>query len=389
MNNRSEAGQSVLLLTNSFSPNVGGAETHLDDFVRALTARGWRVNVLSFYPLTTPVPWKRYEDRGALKIWRMGWFGRNWFHVLEHYPVLQFLYLVPRSLAGAFVWLLLRGRRVSVIHAHGLVPAFNARLLAPLFRKRYVFSSHSVYGLSRQPAVRRAARWMLGRADRVLALSRESADEIVAAGVDARRVATFRYWVDLACFSPGDQAAARRERGLPANGVIALFVGRLLEIKGVRRLLAVAQRAELRSMTFVFAGVGPLADEVAAAAAADARIVFAGRVSNTDLPAYYRAADVLCVPSLYAEGYGRVILESLACGTPVLGADCPGIREATSDRVAWLVEPSEEALTAVLAAIQRDPRLARDRAAACREFAEERYSEKNADSIAAALSDDQ
>jgi len=375
----------VLELTNAFSPNVGGAETHLDDLTQALVERGWRVYVLTYFPLTTRVPWKRYEDRGRIKIWRLWWFGHGWFHVLERYPVLQFLYLVPRLFLGAAWWLVRRGRRVAVIHANGLAAAFCARLLGPLFGKRVVFSSHAIYNLVPGTGLARAILWITGGFDAVLTLSDASRQEYVRIGLPSGRAGRFRYWVDLNVFTPGSHEEARRETGLSSDAFVCLFVGRLIPIKGVRLLLEISRQPELREVVFVFAGVGPLAGEVAEAARANDNVVFAGRVDNTALPAYYRAAEVLCIPSQYEEGFGRVILEALACGTPVVGADCAGIREATSSDVAWLVSPKVDLLAGVLKRLANNRELINARRKACREFAEERYSVKNVDIIERAL----
>ncbi len=377
--------KSVLIFTNCFSPNVGGLETHLDDLTRALALRGWQVYVLSLFPLTTRVPWKRHEEIGGVRIWRMWWFGLGWFHVLEKHPPLQFLYLVPRLFWGGLWWLLLHGNKVRVIQAHGLAPALCARLLGPLFRKRLVFCAHSIYGFSKTSMLARVTAWILRPMHAALGLSKESAAELVRAGVPAATTGTFRYWIDLNTFSPGDRAAARQHLQLPGDAAVCLFVGRLIPIKGIRLLLEVSRRPEFAKMTFVFAGVGPLADELARAAAQQSNVRFAGNVANRDLPDYYRAADVLCVPSQYAEGFGRVILEALACGTPVIASDCAGIREATREDVAWLLEPTVENLATVLKGIGSNREELSSKRAICRQFAEERYSSQNVAVIEKAL----
>lgn len=377
--------QSVLILTNGFSPNIGGVETHLDDLLGELGRRGWRVNVLAFFPLTTRVSWRRYEERGAARIWRMWWIGCGWFHKLEHYPPLQFLYLVPRLFWGLLCWLLRHGGDIRVIYANGLAPAFVARFLGPLFGKRIVFGSHSIYGFAPGSRMERVMGWILRPMQAVLGLSEESVNELVRAGVPREVAWTFRYWIDLERFSPGDRAAARQRLGVPAEAFVCLFVGRMIPIKGVRLLLEISRRPEFRGVLFLFAGVGPVAEEVARAAAERPNVRYAGAIVNTDLPDYYRVADVLAVPSQYAEGFGRVILEALACGTPVIGSDCAGIREATSPDVAWLIEPTAEKLAAALAQVLNDPVALAAKRARCRQFAQERYSTANVAVIERAL----
>lgn len=377
--------EGVLVLSNVYAPNVGGVETHLTDLTSALARRGWDVSVVSYRPLTTRVPWKRFERNGTVRVWRLWWFGHNWFHVLERYPAIQFVYLVPRLLLGAWWWLLRYGRGVQVIHAHGLAAAFCARLLGPVFRKRVVVSTHAVYCLKPGTWLARAVRWTMAKADRVIALSSQSLQECAEVGVPKDRLGRFVYWVDLQVFSPGDRGESRRECGIPEDGFVCLFVGRMIAGKGIGLLLDAAAGESMRSVVFVFAGTGPMENEVRDAASARPNIRFAGSVANTALPVYYRAADVLCVPSQYQEGFGRVIVESLACGTPVLGADCPGIREATSREVAWLCVPEAREWAARLAFLAGRLDEVRARRAKCRAFAGEKYSGANVDAIERAL----
>jgi glycosyltransferase involved in cell wall biosynthesis len=70
---------------------------------------------------------------------------------------------------------------------------------------------------------------------------------------------------------------------------------------------------------------------------------------------------------------------------PVIGADCPGVRDATSPDVAWVIPPSAEAFKETLARLVSNPGEARARRPACRRFAEERYSARNVEAVERAL----
>ena len=100
--NRNKMG--VLILTPFFSPNIGGVETHLDNLVSILDEKGYRVFVQTYSPITTEnTPWKKSELIGNnIKINRYRWFGKNLFHKLENYPILDFLYLTPYLFLGLF-----------------------------------------------------------------------------------------------------------------------------------------------------------------------------------------------------------------------------------------------------------------------------------------------
>jgi glycosyltransferase involved in cell wall biosynthesis len=378
---------SVLILSNCFAPNVGGVETHLTDLTLALARRGWQVNVLAFYPHTTRVAWKRYEEQknGSIRIWRLWWFGHNWFHVLEKYPPLQFLYLVPRLFWGTSIWLLRRHRSISVIHAHGLAAAFCARLLGRWFHLRVVLSSHAVYNFQSGSGLSRMVRWIVTGMDATLTLSEQSRQELIRIGLAPERVTIYQHWIDFDTFSPGDRGAARTRLTVDESDRVCLFVGRLIAPKGVRLFLELARDPRLSGVQFWVAGVGPLESEVQAEAASNSRVRFLGNIDNTDLPDYYRAADVLCVPSQYQEGFGRVILEAMACGTPVLASDCPGIREALAGEGGWLVPATREGFAGRLADLFARPEELTERRQACRRLVESRYSERNVDAIEQAL----
>ena len=73
------------------------------------------------------------------------------------------------------------------------------------------------------------------------------------------------------------------------------------------------------------------------------RVFFSGQVSNESLPHYYRMANVTVLPSTtMGEAFGLVLVESLACGTPVIASDIPGVRAVVADGVdGYLVRPGD------------------------------------------------
>ena len=157
------------------------------------------------------------------------------------------------------------------------------------------------------------------------------------------------------------------------DGPTVLFVGRIVESKGVFDLLDALARIDV-TPTVRFVGDG---DIDAARARAEAlgiaeSIHFLGERDHEHLPAYYASADVFCNPTHY-EGFGMTNVEAMACGTAVVTTDLPGITEyATDGENAVLVPPQSpealaDALDSMLAAPARRDRLAR----AARETAEQ------------------
>src|SRR3990167_5897303 len=130
----------VLILSPFFSPNIGGVETYLDDLCEYLIKQNYRIYVVTYQPLTTRCKGLKVEKKGELEIRRITWFGHNWFHKLEPYPLLEFLYLMPYLFIYTFFFLLMSHKKIDVIHAHGITVAFITKFLVKIFKKRAVMS---------------------------------------------------------------------------------------------------------------------------------------------------------------------------------------------------------------------------------------------------------
>ena len=93
----------VLIIVPTYSPNVGGVESHLGDLVRELGSSDYQVYVHTYSPITTPgVNWKPREYFNNVEIRRYSWFGKKLLHNIEKIPILTFLYIVPYLLIRVF-----------------------------------------------------------------------------------------------------------------------------------------------------------------------------------------------------------------------------------------------------------------------------------------------
>jgi glycosyltransferase involved in cell wall biosynthesis len=139
--------------------------------------------------------------------------------------------------------------------------------------------------------------------------------------------------VDLDRFSPGDRAAARDHFGCSGNEWLAVCVRRLIGRMGLDLLLdawAVARPELPRGSRLLIAGDGPLRQQLEERARAqDLRgsVQILGRISEKDLVELYRAADLGVVPTTSFEGFGLVVIEAAACGTPTLATEVGGLPE--------------------------------------------------------------
>lgn len=152
--------------------------------------------------------------------------------------------------------------------------------------------------------------------------------------------------VDLATFSPGTERAAVRARlGLPDQPTV-FFLARLDRahyFKGLHVLIEAM--AQIPEAVLVVGGDGEWRTnyEAQARARLGDRVRFVGELPDDALPDHYRAADLLALPSIdRTEAFGLVLLEALACGTPVVASRLPGVRTLVDEgRTGFLAEPGD------------------------------------------------
>jgi glycosyltransferase involved in cell wall biosynthesis len=385
----------VLVLPQTYPPDVGGVETHLADLTAILERRDdFRTWILCYKPIVTKVAgYLPREQRGAVSIRRYWWFGGNLFRRLEPWPALLFLYITPYFLFRSFWFMLAHSRRIDVIHAHGFNMGFVAMVLAALFRKKVVFQSHALYSFREGALFTRVAAFVLRRMDRLLALCAASKVEMTRLGVTPEKIVIYRAWIDLKRFNDASREASRARLGWGADrqsaisnqqstGFVAFFVGRLIGIKGEGIVIGLAER--FPRVTFVVAGDGPNRPVVEAAARRLGNLRYLGLIPNTELPDYYRASDVALVPSQYPEGFGRVICEALACGTPVIASAFGGIPDAMDDTVGVLCDGSVAAFEEALKRFLHDAAFYEAMLCRARAYACERFGPGNAEVILAA-----
>ncbi|THU03708.1 glycosyltransferase family 4 protein [Lampropedia puyangensis] len=237
-------------------------------------------------------------------------------------------------------WRLCRTRKVDVIHAHWLIPQGLIAVALhnlPGCKVPFLVTSHGadLYALRSKPLTA-LKRWVLGRASAATVVSSAMVDEVARIGGDVRKVSVLSMGVDLAKrFVPGDP----QKRS--ANEL--LFVGRLVEKKGLRYLLAAMPEVlKLRpDVRLKIAGFGPeeeaLAEQVRSLSLGHA-VQFLGAVPQADLPALYQQAALFVAPFIRAEsgdqeGLPVALMEAVACGCPAIAGDVAGLQDIFDDSV--------------------------------------------------------
>jgi rhamnosyl/mannosyltransferase len=142
---------------------------------------------------------------------------------------------------------------------------------------------------------------------------------------------------------------------------IVLFLGRLIYYKGVEYLVKAMQQVDGKA---IIVGDGPLENDLKKLAhecGVEKKVIFAGRIPQEKLAAYYHACDVFVLPSIEpSEAYGLVQLEAHACGKPVVCTDLPtGVPFVNKDGVTGKVVPprDEHALATALNDLLGDDQL--------------------------------
>ena len=267
---------------------------------------------------------------------------------------------LPRRLLGFWRAARRAARDAEVVDAHFALYAAAPLLLGPLRSRPTVCHFHGPWAEENVAAgdasdVRLTLRRTLER--RVL---RHADAHVVLSGA-FRRLLVERYrvppWeihvcppgVALEAFTPGDRAAARARMGVDPAAFVAVCARRLVPRMGVDTLLdawgALAEQLPEGS-TLLVIGDGPLREPLLARCSRPplaGRVRVEGRVSDTELVDAYRCADVAVVPTLAVEGFGLVVLEAAACGTPSIVSDVGGLPEAAAALDSSLVVPAGDA----------------------------------------------
>lgn len=248
------------------------------------------------------------------------------------------------------------GRGFDVIDAHYFYPdGVAAALLGRALKLPVVITARGsdLTQIAESPGPRARIRWAAGEASALIGVCEDLRQRLVDLGAPADRTLTLRNGVDLALFAPGDRSAARAAFG--ARGFTLVSVGALIPRKD--HGLTLAALADLPDCVLLIAGSGPLRGELEALArrlGVSDRVRFLGEVAHAALPALYAAADAMVLSSS-REGWANVLLEAMACGTPVVASDVNGTAEVVRSNAAGrlMAERSPAGLVAALADLRR------------------------------------
>jgi glycosyltransferase involved in cell wall biosynthesis len=359
------------MVTSSY-PKFPGDVTapFIESIAHAVVARGHAVDVVLPHhpdlrrPAGEPVRFFTYRYAPSDAWCRWGYAQSLEADVRVRGEIYLLLPLVAMALRGLLAGRL-RAERYDVAHVHWVVP--NAVLVSDIARAHglpLVVSLHGsdVFLAERLAPARRLARRVLEAAGSVTACSEDLRRRALALGAPSTRTRTIPYGVDVRAFSPDARAAGVRERlGASDGTALVLAIGRLVEKKGFRDLVAAA--ALTPGIRVAIAGEGDLRGTLEAQARAErAPVRFVGNLDRGELAAALAAADIVTVPSVVdaagnVDGLPNVLLESLAAGRAVVATRVAGIPDVVEDGVNGLLVPERDpaALADALGRLARDP----------------------------------
>jgi len=233
--------------------------------------------------------------------------------------------LLAQAVKPAIGRLLDEGFDFDLIDAHYFYPdGVAAAMLARAFNKPLVITARgSDITLFPQYALpRRQILWAARRADAVITVCNALRDEVVGMGIEADRVVSLRNGVDLELFRPTERT--------PNPMFTLLAVGHLVPVKA--QDLVIGALPLLPGVRLVLAGDGPDRAKLEALARTlnvSERVTFLGAVPQAQLRSHYGSADALVLSSS-REGWANVLLEAMACGTPVVASRVYGTPEVVA-----------------------------------------------------------
>jgi len=250
------------------------------------------------------------------------------------------------------------GFEFDLIDAHYFYPdGVAAALLARHVGKPFTVTARGT-DINLIPAFalpRRMIQWTAARAAGMITVCQALKDELCALDVPRDRVRVLRNGVDLKHFTPRDRVAARRRFGIDGPAIVS--VGALIERKA--HDIAIGALPSLPGVKLLIAGQGPdraKLETLAQRLGVADRLVLLGQQGQEVLPDLYAAGDISVLCSS-REGWANVLLESMACGTPVVASNVWGTPEVVAAPEAGLLMAARtpEACAAALGQLLANP----------------------------------
>ncbi len=238
----------------------------------------------------------------------------------------------------------------DIVDAHYVYPdGLAAVLLGHYFKKPVVVSARGsdINQYMMFPIIKSLLNYTLKHSERVIAVCQALKEVIVNLGAPSEKIAVIPNGVDTDKFFPYSKEEARRRLNLSPDKKILLSVGGLIPRKGFDLLMKafkiLFEEYKRKDLDLVIIGEGPLRNELEEMIYSlnlSKNTYLVGSVPHRNLYLWFNSADIFCLTS-HREGWPNVIMESIACGTPVVATSVWGTPEIISNGIGVLAEKNE------------------------------------------------
>ncbi|MEO5702687.1 MAG: glycosyltransferase [Gammaproteobacteria bacterium] len=317
----------ILMLTNTYTPHIGGVARSVESFTAEYRKLGHRVVVVTATFEDMP-----HYEKDVVRVPALQRFNGSDFSVPM--PIPGFLYSTLDEL------------QPDIIHSHHPFllgdTALRARALhnvPVVFTHHTQYEQYTHYLADDSPTLRRfVADLVTGYCklcDAIIAPSASIAADLRNHGVNTR-IEVLPTGIDVNYFAKGDGRAFRASMNIPADAFVVGHVGRLAPEKNLEFLTEAVTifLNQNKHACFLVIGTGPSAEYIEhlfAKRGLSGQLYLAGSVQGVQLTDAYQAMDVFAFAS-QSETQGLVLAEAMAAGVPVVAVDAPGVREVIVDR---------------------------------------------------------
>jgi 1,2-diacylglycerol 3-alpha-glucosyltransferase len=318
----------ILMMTNTFTPHVGGVARSVQYFTDGYRKRGHRVMVVA--PEYENIP---ENDRDVIRI-----------PAIQHFKGSEFSVMLP---IPGFLTKAVEKLKPDIVHSHHpFLIGWTALRVAHFYKLPLVFTHHTMYEQythyvsGNSKALKRIVIDLSTRyanlCDQIFAPSESVASMLLKRGVETP-ISIVSTGVHFKRFAGGSGPGFRMAMSIPEEAFVVGHVGRLAPEKNLQFLAAAVSRflkAESRAH-FLVIGRGPSENaiqEIFLREGLRDRLHFTGNLDHPLLTSAYKAMDVFAFASM-SETQGMVLTEAMAAGVPVVALDAPGAREVVTDHL--------------------------------------------------------